>query len=131
MISHGPNITLCEASAAWKTDSVEMSITTYMMKTLISISQPYLGVYLQKPMRPMLLCPPALLAIFFPHDPLLLRQQLLLSIIVRFERPQDAAGNTAVAQYFEIQVEEVDVLSTIYGTAETLERDSVERKLLW
>lgn len=44
---------------------------------------------------------------------------------------QDAAGNPAKTFYFNIRVEEVDVLDAIFGTEETLQRDSFERRWLW
>lgn len=47
-----------------------------------------------------------------------------------FVRPQDAAGNPADVFYYNIEVEEVDVLDSIHGQAETLKRDVRERTLL-
>lgn len=44
---------------------------------------------------------------------------------------QDAAGNAAKTFYFNIRVEEVDVLDAIFGTEQTLQRDSFERRWLW
>lgn len=43
---------------------------------------------------------------------------------------QDAAGNSATVFYYNIVVEEVDVLDTIHDSEESLKRDIFERNIL-
>lgn len=43
---------------------------------------------------------------------------------------QDAAGNPASVFYYNIAVEEVDVLASIHGSEETLKQDMLERHFL-
>lgn len=43
---------------------------------------------------------------------------------------QDAAGNSASVFYYNIAVEEVDVLASIYGSEESLKQDMLERNFL-
>lgn len=43
---------------------------------------------------------------------------------------QDAAGNSASVFYYNIAVEEVDVLASVYGSEENFKQDMLERNVL-
>lgn len=64
-------------------------------------------------------------------DPPLLCSFLVLYVAFVATFLKDAAGNAASVFYFTIQVTEVDVLSSIYGTDETIKREGIERRALW